>query len=88
MGFTRDAIPLSRSEYMLRGLARPAACSVPLFAFLFFSKEAPLVHDFVLRALVVLVSVVLLWGVGLTPSDRGIFSSAIRDRRLSRVVGA
>lgn len=88
MGFAQDAIPLSRREFMLRGLARPSACSVPLFAFLFFCKWNPLVHGFLPSAAIILVSVILLWGVGLTSSDRRIFSSAIRDWRLCRIVSA
>ena len=41
MKFTRAAIPVSRAEFLRGGLARPSACAIPLFAFLFGMQGEP-----------------------------------------------
>ena len=87
MAYTRDAIPVRRAEFILHGLARPVACVVPLFAYFFFCKGNPAIHGFVPPVLVTILTAVMLWTVGLTDSDRKIFASAIRDRRLNRLAG-
>jgi len=87
MGYTRGAIPVQRVEFLWRGLARPAACAVPLFAF-FFTRGHVAAYGLLPPALAVLVTAVLLWTVGLTHSDRTIFSEAVRNWRLNRLARA
>lgn len=88
MRHTQTAIPVLRAEFFIRGLSRPLACAVPLSAFLLFCKGNPAVHGFLPPALIVLVTGVLLWVVGLMDSDRKMFGSAIRDWRLNRFARA
>ncbi|HWF65912.1 MAG TPA: polysaccharide biosynthesis C-terminal domain-containing protein [Acidobacteriaceae bacterium] len=88
MRYTRNAIPVQLVELVLHGLARPLACAVPLFAFLFFCKGNPASYGFLPPVLVVVLTGILILTVGLTDSDRKIFGSAIRDSRLNRLLGA
>lgn len=88
MRYTSRAIPVRRVELILRGLARPLACAIPLFAFFFFCRGNPAIHGFFPPAVVTVLTAILIWNFGLTGSDRTIFSSAIRDWRLTRVARA
>ncbi len=88
MRCTRAAIPVLRAEFMFRGLAAPLVCSIPLFAFLLFCKGHPAAHGVLPPALVATLTVILIWIVGLTGSDRKQFSSAIHNWRLNRTVRA
>ncbi len=85
---TRSAIPVSRADFLLLGLARPMVCSIPLFAFFFFYNGNLALHGYIPSAAVVLLTFALLWTIGLTHSDREIFISAIRHWRLSRFAHA
>ncbi len=88
MRYARNAIPIRRAEFMLRGLARPLACVVPLLGFFFFCRGNPATYGILPPALVTVLTAILIWTVGLTGSDRTVFSSAIRDWRLNRVARA
>ena len=88
MRYTQAAIPVRRVEFVLHGLARPLTCAAPLFAFFFFSWGNPAVYGFLPPALVVLLTAILLWTVGLTGSDRTIFGEALHNWRLNRLARA
>ena len=85
---TRSAIPVNSIEFMLEGLAMPLACAIPFFSFFFFCRGNPSVHGFLPPVLIVLLTVFLLWSFGLTRSDRAIFTSALRNWQIRRVVRA
>jgi O-antigen/teichoic acid export membrane protein len=87
MRYTREAIRVRRVELVQRGLARPLACAIPLFVLFFLCKGNPALYGPLPPALIVLLTVALLWTVGLIPPDREIFASTIRDWRLNRVAG-
>ncbi|MGB8481135.1 MAG: hypothetical protein WCE63_20195 [Acidobacteriaceae bacterium] len=88
MRYTRQAIPVRRLEFVLRGLARPAASGSPLIAFLLFCKGNPIALGFLPPALIILLTVVLIWTIALAESDREIFFSAIRDCQFNRLIDA
>ncbi|HET9086827.1 MAG TPA: hypothetical protein VFN53_04850 [Acidobacteriaceae bacterium] len=88
MRATRLAIPLWRLDFVLRGIARPAACALPLFLFFCLSKGHPEIYGITPPTLIALLTVFLLWNIGLIDSDRNAFGSAIRDWRLNRAVRA
>ena len=88
MRYTQAAIPVRRVEFVLRGLARPLACALPLFAFLFFCKGNPAAHGFLPPALIVVLTSIFILTFALTDSDREIFSEAIRNWRLNRLARA
>jgi len=79
---TRNEIPIGRREFILHGLAKPLACSIPLLALFFVCRGTPEAYGYLPPALIILVTATLLWTVGLTPSDRTIFSEALHYWRL------
>ena len=88
MRYTQVAIPVGRVEFVVRGLARPFVCAIPLFALLFVCRGNPASYGFWPPLLVSLLTAILIWFVGLAHSDREIFGEAIRNWRLSRLVRA
>jgi O-antigen/teichoic acid export membrane protein len=82
---TRSAIPVSRVDFVFRGVARPFACSVPLFGYFFYLHGKVWLHGYAASAPITLLTFALLWTVGLTRSDRDFFVSAIRGWRLQRL---
>ena len=86
MWHTRNAVPVLRAEFLLRGLAKPLLCGVPLFAFFLFCRGNPAILGFLPPVLVVVVTIVLLWSVGLAGSDRKILASAAHDWKLNRLL--
>ncbi len=88
MRCTFAAIPVLRAEFLLRGLARPLVCAVPLVAYLLFCKGNPAAHGYIPPALVILLTAVMIWNIGLTDLDRKQFASAIRDRLIDPAVRA
>jgi O-antigen/teichoic acid export membrane protein len=88
MHYTQTAITVRRLQLVQRGLTRPMVSAVPLFAFLLFNRGNPAVHGFLPPAFVALLTATLIWIVGLTESDRKIFTEAIRNRRFNRLVRA
>ena len=88
MRYTQVAIPVRRVEFVLRGLARPFVCALPLFAFLLVCRGNPASYGFWPPLLVSLLTAILIWFVGLAHSDREIFSEALRNWRLNRLARA
>jgi O-antigen/teichoic acid export membrane protein len=88
MRCTFAAIPVSRREFLLQGLARPLVCAVPLIGYLLFCRGNPAAYGFTPPALIILLSTMTIWNIGLTDLDRKQFGSAIRDRLLNRAVRA
>ena len=82
MRYTQIAIPVGRVEFVLRGLARPFACALPLFALLLVCRGNPASYGFWPPLLVSLLTAILVWFVGLAHSDREIFSEAIHNWRI------
>ncbi|MHB1938701.1 MAG: MATE family efflux transporter [Acidobacteriaceae bacterium] len=88
MRFTQAAIPVRRFQFVRLGLARPLACALPLFAFLFFCRGNPAAYGFLPPALIVVLTALLIWLVGLAHSDRQIFREAFHSWRLNRLARA
>ena len=89
MRHTRVAIPMSRTDFMLRGLARPMLCAVPLVAFLkIYCNGNPARHGPVPAALVVLLATIMIWKLGLVDSDRKQFSLMLHNWRAGRALRA
>jgi O-antigen/teichoic acid export membrane protein len=85
MRYTKAAIPLRRVEFVLRGLAQPFACALPLVALLLVCRGNPESYGFWPPLLVSLLTAIMIWFVGLAHSDREIFGEAIRGWRIGRV---
>ncbi|MGC1784330.1 MAG: polysaccharide biosynthesis C-terminal domain-containing protein, partial [Acidobacteriaceae bacterium] len=88
MRHTQVAIPVWRVEFVLHGLARSLVCALPLVAFLLFCRGNPASYGFWPPLLVSLLTMILVWFVGLARSDREIFGEALRNWRLNRLVRA
>ena len=88
MRCTFAAIPVRRVEFMVHGLAKPLVCAVPLIAYLLFCKGAPAAYGFIPPALVIFLTMIMIWNIGLTGSDREQFASAIRNWRMNRAMRA
>ncbi len=88
MRYTQAAIPVRRVEFVRHGLARPLACALPLFAFLFLCRGNPAAYGFLPPALIVVLTAPLIWLVGLAHSDRQIFREVLHSGRLRRLAGA
>ncbi len=88
MRYTIVSIPISRSYFVSESLARPAVCAVPLFALLLFSKGNPAAYGFLPPALIVVLTAILVWTVGMTDADRKLLNSKIRSWRLNRAMHA
>ena len=88
MKYTFAVIPVRRVDFLWRGLARPSACAIPLFAFLLLSQGNVGAHGFLPPVLILFLTPALLWTVGLTGSDREIFGEALHNWRLRRSLQA
>ena len=77
-----------RVEFLERGLARPLVCAIPVAVYLLFCEGNAAAHGLIPPALVILLTTIIIWNIGLTSLDRQQFGSAIRDRLLSRAVRA
>ncbi len=88
MRHTSGAIPVSRRDFLVRGLTRAMICAIPLATFLIYCKGNPARHGPLPPALTVLLAAIMIWNVGLIDSDRKQFSSVLHNWWAARALRA